>query len=234
MSTATPLDRDAMARRLAQDIPEGWYVNLGLGLPTPVADHVSASRDVVFHSENGILGMGPAPASGAVDPWLVNASKKPVTLHPGAALFHQADSFAMIRGGHIDLCVLGAFEVADNGDLANWTISSGDRTPAVGGAMDLAAGARRIWVLMEHTTRDGKPRLVRQCRYPLTAQRCVTRVYTNLAVLDITPGGLVVREMLAGLTLPELQAQTDAPLTMALTGRSGDTSRPADTFGGST
>eukprot|EP01036_Dinobryon_divergens_P049619 gene49619-66465_t len=140
MSAPVPLDRIAMATRLAQDIPEGWYVNLGLGLPTAVADKVPASRDVVFHSENGILGMGPAPLPDAVDPWLVNASKKPVTLRSGAALFHQADSFAMIRGGHIDLCVLGAFEVASNGDLANWTISSGDRTPAVGGAMDLAAG----------------------------------------------------------------------------------------------
>jgi 3-oxoadipate CoA-transferase beta subunit len=212
MSAPVPLDRIAMATRLAQDIPEGWYVNLGLGLPTAVADKVPASRDVVFHSENGILGMGPAPLPDAVDPWLVNASKKPVTLRSGAALFHQADSFAMIRGGHIDLCVLGAFEVASNGDLANWTISSGDRTPAVGGAMDLAAGAKRLWVLMEHTTKEGAPRLVKQCRYPLTAQRCVSRVYTNWAVLDVTPRGFLVRDMVPGMTLAALQALTEAPL----------------------
>ena len=212
MSAPVPLDRIAMATRLAQDIPEGWYVNLGLGLPTAVADKVPPSHEVVFHSENGILGMGPAPLPDAVDPWLVNASKKPVTLRSGAALFHQADSFAMIRGGHIDLCVLGAFEVAGNGDLANWTISSGDRTPAVGGAMDLAAGAKRLWVLMEHTTKEGVPRLVKQCRYPLTAQRCVSRVYTNWAVLDVTPSGFLVRDMVPGMTLAALQALTEAPL----------------------
>ena len=214
MDPILPLDRIAMAARLAQDIPEGWYVNLGLGLPTVVADKVPESRDVVFHSENGILGMGPAPAPDAVDPWIVNAGKKPVTLRPGAALFHQADSFAMIRGGHIDLCVLGAFEVAANGDIANWTLSSGDRTPAVGGAMDLAAGAKRLWVLMEHTTKEGLPRLVGTCSYPLTAQRCVSRVYTNLAVLDLTPAGFVVREMVPGMTLGALQKVTGAPLTM--------------------
>lgn len=203
-----------MAARLARDIPEGWYVNLGLGLPTPVADCVPASRDVIFHSENGILGMGPAPAPGELDPWIVNASKKPVTLRKGASFFHHADSFAMIRGGHIDLCVLGAFEVAGNGDLANWTLSSSDRTPAVGGAMDLAAGAKRLWVLMEHTTKEGKPRLVNQCNYPLTAKACVRRVYTNLAVLDVTPSGFVVLEMVPGMTLAALQALTEAPLQM--------------------
>ena len=168
-----PLDRPQMAARLARDIPEGWFVNLGVGVPTQVADHIPADREVIIHSENGILGMGPAPAPDAVDPWLVNAGKKAVTLLAGAALFHHADSFAMIRGGHIDLCVLGAFEVASNGDLANWTTSSNDKTPAVGGAMDLAVGAKRIWILMEHVTRDGKARLVEHCSYPLTAPGAV-------------------------------------------------------------
>ena len=211
----TPLDRPQMAARLARDIPEGWFVNLGVGVPTQVADHIPADREVIIHSENGILGMGPAPAPDAVDPWLVNAGKKAVTLLAGAALFHHADSFAMIRGGHIDLCVLGAFEVAANGDLANWTTSSNDKTPAVGGAMDLAVGAKRIWILMEHVTRDGKPRLVEQCSYPLTALGAVTRVYTNLAVLDVTPSGFAVVEMVPGLTLDALQALTAAPLVMA-------------------
>jgi len=170
---------------------------------------------VIIHSENGILGMGPAPAPDAVDPWLVNAGKKAVTLLAGAALFHHADSFAMIRGGHIDLCVLGAFEVASNGDLANWTTSSNDKTPAVGGAMDLAVGAKRIWILMEHVTRDGKARLVERCAYPLTAPGAVTRVYTNLAVLDVIPSGFAVVEMVPGMTLDALQELTAAPLTMA-------------------
>ena len=214
MSSVIPMDRLAMAARLAQDIPEGWYVNLGLGLPTPVADYVPASRDVIFHSENGILGMGPAPAPGAADPWIVNAGKKPVTLRSGASFFHHADSFAMIRGGHIDLCVLGAFEVASNGDIANWTISSSDRTPAVGGAMDLAAGAKRLWVLMEHTTKEGKPRLVNKCTYPLTAKSSVNRVYTNLAVLDVMPQGFSVVQMVPGMTLAALQDLTEAPLLM--------------------
>ena len=211
----TPRDRPQMAARLARDIPEGWFVNLGVGVPTQVADHIPADREVIIHSENGILGMGPAPAPDAVDPWLVNAGKKAVTLLKGAALFHHADSFAMIRGGHIDLCVLGAFEVAANGDLANWTTSSNDKTPAVGGAMDLAVGAKRIWILMEHVTRDGKPRLVEHCSYPLTAPGAVTRVYTNLAVLDVTPSGFAVVEMVPGLTLDALQALTAAPLVMA-------------------
>jgi len=210
-----PLDRPQMAARLARDIPEGWFVNLGVGVPTQVADHIPADREVIIHSENGILGMGPAPAPDAVDPWLVNAGKKAVTLLAGAALFHHADSFAMIRGGHIDLCVLGAFEVASNGDLANWTTSSNDKTPAVGGAMDLAVGAKRIWILMEHVTRDGKARLVERCAYPLTAPGAVTRVYTNLAVLDVIPSGFAVVEMVPGMTLDALQELTAAPLTMA-------------------
>lgn len=211
----TPLTRAQMAARCARDIPEGWFVNLGVGVPTQVADYVPDGREIIFHSENGILGMGPAPDEDKVDPWLVNAGKKAVTLVPGAALFHHADSFMMIRGGHIDLCVLGAFEVASNGDLANWTTSSDDRTPAVGGAMDLAAGARRIWVLMEHVTRDGKPKLVEHCSYPLTAPGVVTRIYTNFAVLDVTPEGFAVVEMVPGMTRDALQAMTAAPLVMA-------------------
>jgi len=213
--TVTPLTRAQIAARCAQDIPEGWFVNLGVGVPTQVADHVPAGREVIFHSENGILGMGPAPAENAVDPWLVNAGKKPVTLVQGAALFHHAESFTMIRGGHIDLCVLGAFEVAANGDLANWTTSSNDRTPAVGGAMDLAAGAKRIWVLMEHVTKEGTPKLVEHCTYPLTAPGVVTRIYTNYAVIDVTPRGFEVTEMVPGMTLEALQAMTAGPLVMA-------------------
>jgi 3-oxoadipate CoA-transferase beta subunit len=212
--TVAPLTRAAMAARVARDIPEGWYVNLGIGIPTLVADHVPAEREVVIHSENGVLGVGPAPARDATDPWLINAGKMPVTLRPGGSYFHHADSFAIIRGGHLDLCVLGAFQVASKGDFANWATSSGDTAPAVGGAMDLAVGARRIWVVMEHTTRDGQARLVETCTYPLTAPGVVGRVYTNLAVLDVTGRGFVVREMVPGLTLTELQAKTDAPLTM--------------------
>jgi 3-oxoadipate CoA-transferase beta subunit len=217
-TTAVPLDRARMAAQVARDIPEGWYVNLGVGLPTQVADFIPADRDVVFHSENGILGMGPKPAPDALDPWLVNAGKQPVTLKPGAALFHHADSFVMIRGGHVDLCVLGAFQVAQNGDLANWTIDSADKTPAVGGAMDLAVGAKRLWVLMEHTTKDGEPKLVQRCTYPLTALGVVSRIYTNLAVIEVTPRGFSVLSMVENLSLAQLQAVTGAPLTMSAPG----------------
>jgi 3-oxoadipate CoA-transferase beta subunit len=208
----TPLTRAAMAARVARDILEGWYVNLGIGIPTQVADHVPVDREVVIHSENGILGVGPAPMADAVDPWLINAGKSPVTLRPGGSYFHHADSFAIIRGGHIDLCVLGAFQVAVNGDFANWATSSNDTAPAVGGAMDLAAGAKRIWVVMEHTTREGAPRLVQTCSYPLTALGVVGRVYTNLAVLDVTERGFIVCDMVPGLTLRDLQDRTEAPL----------------------
>jgi 3-oxoadipate CoA-transferase beta subunit len=215
MADVVPLDRAAMAARLACDIPEGWVVNLGVGVPTQVADHVPLEKEVIFHSENGILGMGPAPTPEQFDPWLVNAGKKAVTLKPGAALFHHADSFAMIRGGHIDLCVLGAFEVAANGDLANWSTDANDRTPAVGGAMDLAVGAKRVWVLMEHTTKDGRPRLVDKCNYPLTALGSISRIYTNLAVVDVRPKGFEVVEMVPGMTLEKLQGLTEAKLHMA-------------------
>jgi 3-oxoadipate CoA-transferase beta subunit len=209
-------NRTQMAARVAHDIPEGWFVNLGIGIPTMVADHVPMDREVILHSENGILGMGPAPAADAVNPWLINAGKQPVTLRPGGSFFHHADSFAMIRGGHIDLCVLGAFEVAQNGDIANWATSENDMAPAVGGAMDLAAGAKRLWVVMEHTTKDGRPKLVEACGYPLTAMGAVQRIYTNLAVVDVVPGlGFRVAEIVPGLSLADLQAQTGATLQAA-------------------
>ncbi|MFL1463938.1 3-oxoacid CoA-transferase subunit B [Roseococcus sp. DSY-14] len=210
MSTST---RAAMAARAAADIPEGWVVNLGIGIPTLIADHVPLEREVIFQSENGVLGMGPAPAKGQEDPWLINAGKQMITLRPGGSFCHHADSFAMIRGGHIDLCVLGGFEVAENGDLANWATSENDTAPAVGGAMDLGAGAKRIWVTMEHTTRDGRPKLVERCAYPLTTPGVVSRVYTNLAVLDVVPGlGFVVRDIVDGMGLEELQARSGARL----------------------
>ena len=208
-----PFTRDQMAACLANDIPEGWCVNLGIGIPTLVANHVSADREVILQSENGVIGMGPAPAADAVDPWLINAGKQAITLAKGASFVGHAESFAMIRGGHIDLCVLGGFEVAENGDLANWATSENDTAPAVGGAMDLAAGAKRLWVVMEHTTKDGRPKLVERCGYPLTGLGCVSRVYTNLAVLDVLPGqGFVVRQMAPGVNFEELQAKSGAML----------------------
>jgi 3-oxoadipate CoA-transferase beta subunit len=207
-----PMTRAEMAARVARDIPEGWYVNLGIGAPLQVADYVPADREVIFHSENGVLGMGPAPAADQINRWLINAGKQYVTLRSGGAYMHHADSFGLIRGGHLDLCVLGAFQVAANGDIANWSISDNDSAPAVGGAMDLAVGARRVWVLMQHQTKSGESRLVRRCTYPLTAVGVVKRVYTNLAVLDVTPEGFAVRDMVEGLTLDALQKVTDAPL----------------------
>jgi 3-oxoadipate CoA-transferase beta subunit len=209
-----PLSRKQMAGRMARDIPEGWYVNLGIGLPTLVADYVPQEREVVFHSENGLLGMGPAPTPEQADPWLINAGKQQVTLRSGGSYFHQADSFSIIRGGHLDLCVLGAFEVAENGDIANWATSAADAAPAVGGAMDLSAGAKRLWVLMEHTTKDGQPKLVERCSYPLTALAAVTRIYTNLAVIEVSPQGFTVVDMIPGLTLEALQARTGATLRL--------------------
>jgi 3-oxoadipate CoA-transferase beta subunit len=207
-----PLGRDELAKRLARDIPEGWSVNLGIGIPTLVGNFVPSEREVVFHSENGIVGMGPAPPADQINPWLVNASRQHVTLQKGASYLNHADSFALVRGGHLDLCVLGAFQVAENGDLANWARSDDDNAPAIGGAMDLAAGARRIWAVMEHNTRSGEKRLLRRCTYPLTAKACVVRVYTDLAVIDVTPRGFVVIDMVPGMTLEALQERTDAPL----------------------
>lgn len=208
-----PFSRGQMAAKVAGDIPEGWFVNLGIGIPTMVADHVPEEREVILHSENGVLGMGPAPAPDKVDPWLINAGKQPVTLRKGGSYFHHADSFSIIRGGHLDLCVLGAFEVAENGDIANWATSENDTAPAVGGAMDLAAGAKRLWVMMEHTTKDGRPKLVERCGYPLTAPGAVNRIYTNLGIFDVVKGqGFVVREMAPGVSFEELQAKSGAKL----------------------
>lgn len=200
--------RDQMAARIARDIPEGSYVNLGIGLPTLVANHLGGDKEVFLHSENGMLGMGPAPAAGQEDPDLINAGKQPVTLLTGGAYFHHADSFAMIRGGHVDICVLGAFQVSVAGDLANWHTGEPDTIPAVGGAMDLAVGARRVFVMMEHLTKKGDPKIVQRCTYPLTGVRCVSRIYTDLAVLDVTPGGLAVVDLVDGLSLAELKTCT--------------------------
>jgi 3-oxoadipate CoA-transferase beta subunit len=206
------LNRDQIAARVARDIPEGAYVNLGIGLPTMVAQHLPPELDIFLHSENGLLGMGPPPAPGEEDEDLVNAGKQPVTLLAGGSFFHHADSFAMMRGGHLDICVLGAFQVSATGDLANWHTGVPDAIPAVGGAMDLAVGAKRVFVMMEHQTREGVSKVVAQCSYPLTGVGCVSRIYTDLAVLDVTPQGLVVREMVDGLSFEELQRITDAPL----------------------
>jgi 3-oxoadipate CoA-transferase beta subunit len=207
--------RDEIAQLVARDIPEGCYVNLGIGLPTLVANHLDASKDIFLHSENGILGMGPAPAPGTEDGDLINAGKQPVTLLTGGAYFHQADSFAMMRGGHLDICVLGAFQVSRNGDLANWHTGAPDAIPAVGGAMDLASGAKRVFVMMEHQTKTGQSKIVDQCTYPLTGVACVSRIYTDLAVIDIVDGQLLVREMAEGLTLDELAILSGVPLRAA-------------------
>lgn len=207
--------RDEIAQRVANDIPEGCYVNLGIGLPTLVANHLAPSKDIFLQSENGILGMGPAPAPGTEDGDLINASKQPVTLLTGGTYFHQADSFAMMRGGHLDICVLGAFQVSRTGDLANWHTGAPDAIPAVGGAMDLATGAKRVFVMMEHQTKAGESKIVDRCTYPLTGVGCVSRVYTDLAVIDVTDDGLIVRDMAPGLTLDELQSITGVPLRAA-------------------
>ena len=204
--------RPDMARRLAADIPEGWAVNLGIGLPTLVANYVPLDREVIFHSENGVLGVGPAPEPGAEDPWMINAGKQLITLRPGASLMGQADSFAVIRGRHLDLAVLGGYQVAANGDFANWSTGRAGEAPAVGGAMDLGAGAKQVWVLMEHVAKNGVAKLVDRCSYPLTARGSVTRVYTDLAVIDITPGGFVLRECAPGLSRADVQAVSGAPL----------------------
>ena len=203
---------EQMAARVAADIGEGMVVNLGIGLPTLVAQHIPPEREVMMHSENGVIGFGPAPAPGLEDYDLINAGKQPVTLLPGGAFFHHADSFAMMRGGHLDVCVLGAFQVSASGDLANWHTGAPGAIPAVGGAMDLAVGARKTLVMMAHSTKTGEPKIVAQCSYPLTGIACVSRIYTDLAVLDITADGLRVVDMAPGLTMQALQAVTAAPL----------------------
>ena len=196
--------RDQMAQHVARDIPEGAYVNLGIGMPTLVANHIPKDREIVLQSENGLLGMGPAPQAGDEDYDLINAGKQPVTLMPGASFFHHADSFAMMRGGHLDICVLGAFQVAVNGDLANWHTGDADAIPAVGGAMDLASGAKQVFVMMEHLTKKGESKIVTRCSYPLTGLACVSRVYTDLATIHITPQGLLVDDLVEGLSLEGL------------------------------
>ena len=204
--------RDEIAQRVARDIPEGAYVNLGIGLPTMVANHLDRSKEIFLHSENGLLGMGPAPAPGDEDEDLINAGKQPVTLLTGGAYFHHADSFAMMRGGHLDICVLGAFQVSERGDLANWHTGAPDAIPAVGGAMDLAMGAKKVFVMMEHQTKSGESTIVPTCTYPLTGVGCVSRIYTDLATIDVTPEGLLVIDMIEGLTLDVLQQMTGVQL----------------------
>ncbi|HUN43263.1 MAG TPA: 3-oxoacid CoA-transferase subunit B [Acetobacteraceae bacterium] len=212
MPNIQPLDRIGIARRIAEDIPEGWFVNLGIGIPTGVSDHVPHDREVIFHAENGVIGMGPSPPPDAVNPYLISAGVQPITLRTGGSFVHHADSFAIARGGHLDLCVLGAFEVSETGDIANWARSPNEPVRQIGGAMDLAIGAKRVWVAMEHVTKEGASRIVRYCSYPLTAKGVVRRVYTNLAVLDVTPRGFMVRDIVPGLTFEALQACSEAKL----------------------
>ncbi|MEJ5058968.1 MULTISPECIES: 3-oxoacid CoA-transferase subunit B [unclassified Pseudomonas] len=211
MTVMKKLSRSEMAQRVADDILEGSYVNLGIGVPTLVANYLG-DKEVFLHSENGVLGMGPSPAPGEEDDDLINAGKQHVTLLPGGAFFHHADSFSMMRGGHIDIAVLGAFQVSVNGDLANWHTGAEGSIPAVGGAMDLATGARQVFVMMDHLTKTGESKLVPQCTYPLTGIGCVTRIYTDLAILDVTPQGLKVREIVAEISFEELQALSGVPL----------------------
>jgi 3-oxoadipate CoA-transferase beta subunit len=208
--------KEEIARRVARDIPNGAYVNLGIGLPTMVANHLPKDREIILHTENGLLGMGPAPEPGSEDPDLINAGKQPVTTLPGASFFHHADSFAMMRGGHLDFCVLGAFQVSVAGDLANWHTGGKDAIPAVGGAMDLAIGAKRVYVMMEHLTKQGESKIVARCTYPLTGLACVNRIYTDLAVIDVAPHGLAVIDIVPGLAFEELARLTGVPLTNQL------------------
>ena len=211
MST-TKLTREQIAQRIARDIPDGAYVNLGIGMPTLVANWLPKDREIILHSENGILGMGPAPASGAEDWDMINASKEPVTLLTGGAYSHHTDSFAMMRGGHLDIAVLGAFQVSAEGDLANWHTGEPGAIPAVGGAMDLAVGAKHVWVMMEHVTKAGEPKIVPKCSYPLTGIGVVKRIYTDLAVLEITPRGLAASRLVPGLSFDELRRLTGVAL----------------------
>ncbi|MEJ5153262.1 3-oxoacid CoA-transferase subunit B [Comamonas sp. MYb396] len=205
MSSYQKRTKDELAARVAQDIHDGAYVNLGIGQPTAVANHIPQDREVILQSENGILGMGPAPAAGEEDYDLTNAGKQPVTLLAGGSFFHHADSFAMMRGGHLDICVLGAFQVAENGDLANWSTGEAGAIPAVGGAMDLAIGAKQTWVMMDLLTKKGESKIVKQCSYPLTGIGCVKRIYTDVATIEVTPQGLKLIDTVAGLDKAELE-----------------------------
>ena len=212
MSHYTKRTKDELAKRVAQDIFDGAYVNLGIGMPTQVANHIPAGREVILQSENGILGMGPAPSEGEEDFDLINAGKQPVTLLPGGAYFHHADSFAMMRGGHLDICVLGAFQVSSTGDLANWSTGEPGSIPAVGGAMDLAIGAKQTWVMMDLLTKKGDSKVVRECTYPLTGIGCVKRIYSELATLECTPQGLTLIDKVEGLELAELERLLGLPI----------------------
>lgn len=216
MSNYQRRSKDALARRVAQDMFDGAYVNLGIGMPTLVANHIPAGREIVLHSENGILGMGPAPAAGEEDYDLTNAGKQPVTLLPGGCYFHHADSFAMMRGGHLDISVLGAFQVSATGDLANWSTGEADAIPAVGGAMDLAVGAKQTWVMMDLLTKQGQSKVVPQCTYPLTGLACVKRIYTDLATLACTPKGLQLIDLVEGLSHAELEQLIGLPIQPAI------------------
>ncbi len=208
-----PFSRTELARRVAEDIQDGWYVNLGIGIPLLVSDYIPFGRQVMFHSENGLIGMGPKPDPETLDPWMVNAGKQHVTIQPGGALVHHADSFALIRGGHLDLCVLGAYQVSGRGNLANWATDDIGVAPGVGGAMDLVVGAKRVWIITEHTTKSGEPKLVEECTYPLTALGAVTRVYSSLAIIDVDRRtGMTVHEVAPGLSFEELQAKTGVEL----------------------
>jgi 3-oxoadipate CoA-transferase beta subunit len=207
--------RNEMAQKVALDIPDGAYVNLGIGLPELVAGYVPEGREVIYHTENGLLGMGPAPEKGKEDPELINAGKKNITAIKGACYFHHADSFTMIRGKHIDICVLGTFEVSEKGDLANWSTGKPGAVPAVGGAMDLVLGAKKIFVITKHTTKDGKPKIVENCKYPLTGKGVVNCIYTNLAIIDVTETGLVVKELAPGISFEYAQERTSAKLSMS-------------------
>jgi 3-oxoadipate CoA-transferase beta subunit len=217
MTSATSIGwtRDQIAQRVAQDIPNGSYVNLGIGIPELVAHYVPAGRTFIYHTENGLLGMGPSPAAGQGDPELINAGKRRVSMMPGAAFFDQATSFAMIRGGHLDLSVLGALQVAANGDLANWSTGAADAIPAVGGAMDLVAGVKRVFVMTTHMTKEGAPKLVQRCTYPLTGRAVVTRIYSDLAVIDVTAHGFALVELAPGITFDFVQERTGAPINQS-------------------
>jgi len=201
-----------MAQKAAMDIPDGAYVNLGIGIPELVADYIPEGREVIYHTENGLLGMGKVAEKGSEDFELVNAGKKYITAIPGAAYFHHADSFAMIRGGHIDICVLGAYQVSEEGDLANWSTGDAGDVPAVGGAMDLVAGVKKIYVITQHCTKTGESKIVKQCTYPLTGKKVCSRIYTNYAIIDVTEKGLFVKELAPGITFEYLQKNTEAIL----------------------
>ncbi|MEB3766408.1 3-oxoacid CoA-transferase subunit B [Acinetobacter sp. MD2] len=212
------LSRDQIAKRVAQDIPEGAYVNLGIGLPTKIASYLPSDKEIFLHSENGLLAFGPPPVAGEEDPELINAGKEFVTMLEGGCFFHHGDSFAMMRGGHLDICVLGAFQIAANGDLANWHTGAPDAIPSVGGAMDLAVGAKKVFVTTDHVTKTGEPKIVAELTYPATGQKCVDRIYTDLCIIEVTPEGLKVTEKVDGLSFAELQRLTGAALIDATQG----------------